>query len=247
MMKQFLALSLSFGLAACGSKSHGSAACGDAIGKGVDQMFANNRKRVEARATGADPDQLKNMLAGMDEMAGKLKAALVTRCSEDAWSDEVIKCFAAAASREDMRGCQAKLPQDAQDKVAADVKATMGGRGMGRGGRHGRVDRAGSDGSGSDLAGSGSGSGSGNVAGSGIIHPNMTPENGMKMPDVDEVGSLTAQLVTLDAAVSAAKNAVAKAQDDSARDAANAKLDDLKKQQDDLKAKLAAAKARKGS
>ncbi len=236
MTKQFLSLSLSLALAACGSKSSGnSAACTDAIGKGVDQMFAKNRQRVEAHANGADPDQVKNQLAGMEEMGGKLKAALVTRCSEDAWSDEVIKCFAGAASREDMRGCQSKLPQDAQDKVAADVKATMGGRGMGRGGRHGRGDQAGSDGS-DAVAG-----------GSGIIHHDMTPANGMQMPDVDEVGSLTAQLVTVDAAVSAAKNAVAKAQSDSERDAANAKLDDLKKQQDDLKAKLAAAKTRKGT
>ncbi len=242
MTKQLLALSLSLAFAACGSKgSRGSAACGDAIGKGVDQMFAKNRKRVEAHATGADPDQLKNQLAGMDEMAGKLKAALVTRCSEDAWPDEVIKCFEGAASREDMRGCQSKLPQESQDKVLADVAKTMGGRGMGRG-RHGRGDQAGSD-------GSDAGSGGGNIAGSGsgIIHHDMTPANGMQMPDVDEVGSLTAQLVTLDAAVSAAKNAVAKAQNDSDRDAATAKLVDLQKQQEDLKAKLTAARARKGT
>src|ERR1700690_4464318 len=104
MTKQFLALTLALALAACGSKSGGSAACGDAIGKAVDQMFAKNRQRVEAHASGADPDLLKDQLAGMDEMAGKLKTALVTRCSEDAWSDEVVKCFDGAASREDMRG-----------------------------------------------------------------------------------------------------------------------------------------------
>ena len=194
-------------------------------------MFAKNRQRVEAHAAGADPDQLKNQLAGMDEMAGKLKTALVTRCTEDAWSDDVVKCFEGAASRNDMRGCQSKLPPDALERVLADVSKTMGGMGMGRGGRHGHGDHMGSDGS--DSAG--------------VIHHGMTPENGMQLPDVDEVGSLTAQLVTMDAAVSAAKNEAAKAQSDADRDAANAKVDELKKQQDELKAKLADAKARKGN
>ena len=116
----------------CGNKSGGASACADAITKGVDTMMAAGAKRMEAMG-----QQGAEMKAKMDEAAVKLKGVITNRCTEDKWSSEVIDCYAKATTREDLKGCRAKLPAEQSAKLQSEelevMRSMMGGMGGMRG------------------------------------------------------------------------------------------------------------------
>ncbi|HEV7554726.1 MAG TPA: hypothetical protein VGO00_04670 [Kofleriaceae bacterium] len=134
-MKKFLILALLLA-AACGSKSDkssdtaagGGDACTVATAKAVDQMIGSRLKRMESRA-GSDMTDRK---AKVEEQAVQLKTVLAKHCNDDKWAADVVDCFGAAATREAMQACRAKLPQDQQQALMADeMKVMMAGRGSG--------------------------------------------------------------------------------------------------------------------
>jgi hypothetical protein len=117
-------------LAFLGCKKGSSASsCADAVTKGVDTMTAAGAKRMES----APPD----MKAKMEEAATKLKGVMTNRCTEDKWSADVISCYAAAAKREDLRNCRAKLPPEQATKLQKEEIDVMTSVGFGGGGRMG--------------------------------------------------------------------------------------------------------------
>ena len=119
MKTLLLFLVTSLALVGCGNKGGSSAACGDAINKGVDSMMAASAKRMEAMNA---PPEMKTKLG---EAAVKLKEVITKRCVEDKWSKEVIDCYAAATSQRDLSGCRAKLPTDQGDKLKGEEIAVM--------------------------------------------------------------------------------------------------------------------------
>lgn len=54
------------------------------------------------------------------------KAILVQRCTQDAWSEDAIRCFSVAATKPVLDGCFAKLP-DAGVKLRAELNLALGG------------------------------------------------------------------------------------------------------------------------
>jgi hypothetical protein len=112
---------------------------------------------------------------------------LAKRCTEDKWPQEVIDCYAAAASQKDFQTCRMKLPQDQAQKLQADQMQVMFGGGKGPGGNgappfHVRapggsgsgVVPPGQDGSGSAAPAQGSGSAA-PAQGSGSAAPAQGP------------------------------------------------------------------------
>lgn len=110
--------------AGCGKKSGGSDApsCADAISKAVGAMPGG---------------------PGGDEVKTKLQAVMTTRCTEDKWSAEVIKCYATEVKdMASMKACRSKLTQEQQDKAMNDIRSVMMGAmgGAGGGPMHGAGD-----------------------------------------------------------------------------------------------------------
>lgn len=119
-------------LAFLGCKKGSSASsCADAVTKGVDTMMAAGAKRMESAPA--------DMKAKMEEASVKLKGVMTNRCTEDKWTADVISCYAAAAKREDLRNCRAKLPPDQAAKLQKEEMDVMMGAGFGgmRGGAMG--------------------------------------------------------------------------------------------------------------
>ena len=120
-MKSLLGIALAFSLFA-GCKKSGSAAsqCSSAISKGVDKMIAIRKEKLEAQGSNLPPE-LKARIAesakNMDKVSGALKQAMTNRCTADKWSADVVKCYDAASSMEEIRACRQKLPADQQQKL----------------------------------------------------------------------------------------------------------------------------------
>jgi hypothetical protein len=115
-----VAVALAVALVACSKKSDDAgkggaagggdaAACADAIAKGVSS------------------------LSGGPEAAGvkdKLQAIYSKHCTENKWSDEVLRCFETASGMTGLRTCRGKLPPDQASKLQAEIMGAMTG-GMG--------------------------------------------------------------------------------------------------------------------
>jgi hypothetical protein len=121
-------------LALLGCKKGGAGGdCASAIGPSVDKMTAAGAKRME---TANVPPEMK---AKMEEAAGKLKVAIINRCTTDKWSADVVDCYKKAEKREDLTACRAKLPEDQAKALHTDELGVMTSLGVGRGmmGGHG--------------------------------------------------------------------------------------------------------------
>lgn len=150
-MKTLLVISCVLSMFGCGSKG-GSAQCGDAVAKGVDNMMANSKKRMETMNA---PPEMKQKL---DEAGAKLKDVIAKHCVDDKWGKDVIDCYSSATTREDLRNCRGKLPPEQGAKLQADEMAVMssmmggmpgrGGPGMMHGGMGGPPGMGGSGGGG---------------------------------------------------------------------------------------------------
>jgi hypothetical protein len=121
-----------------GCKKGGSAAsnCSEAVGKGVDKMIAMRQQKLDEQGSALAPElkaRMEERSKKMGEVAGELKTAITNRCTEDKWSADVIKCYGAAGSMEELRSCREKLPQDQQAKLKSDemqvMMKVMGGMG----------------------------------------------------------------------------------------------------------------------
>jgi hypothetical protein len=107
-------------LVGCTKKSETTAApsCADAV----------------AKAVGAMPGG-----PGGGDVQAKLTSIMTTRCTEDAWPPEVIKCYATQVTdMASMKKCRESLPADKQEKLMAEIRAVMmGAAGAGGGPMHG--------------------------------------------------------------------------------------------------------------
>lgn len=134
-MKITLAAVLALSLFA-GCKKSSTSHCADSINKSVDKMIASRKERLEAQGSALPPEMKARMderAKKMDEVSGSLKQAMTNRCTEDKWSEDVLKCYDGAGSMEEIRKCRQMLPQDQQQKLQADemnvMMKSMGGPG----------------------------------------------------------------------------------------------------------------------
>jgi len=141
----------------------GSSACSVAIGKAVDTMMAGRKKVADAqRAANGLPPQDENQLS---EVATKLRGVLVTRCTEDTWSSQVVACFTNASDFASIKECEKGLtPEQNQKRQQEVMKVMMGGRMGGMGGPGGPMGRMGAGHPGAMMPPAGA---SGGSAGSG--------------------------------------------------------------------------------
>jgi hypothetical protein len=107
-------------VAGCKKKSDTAAgpSCADAITKAVGAMPGG---------------------PGGGDVQAQLKTIMTKRCTEDAWPQDAINCYATQAKdMASMKQCREKLPQDKQDKLMTEIRAVMmGAAGAGGGPMHG--------------------------------------------------------------------------------------------------------------
>jgi hypothetical protein len=127
----------------CKKKAASGGDCAAAINKSMDLAKADMQK-----------------MPGMtDSLMQKMRDVSVTRCKDDKWSADAIKCMTDAATEADSQKCYGKLTPDQQkamNQAAMDaMMAASGGGGMGgsAGGAAGSADM-GSAAAGSAAAGS---------------------------------------------------------------------------------------------
>ena len=108
MKRTSLMFVVALSLAAFGCKKKG-ADCDKAISHSMELSKANMSK-----------------MPGMDDkMLAKLKDVATTRCKEDKWSDDVLKCMSDAKTEPDAQACYGKMPKDQQDKMNKAMMDTM--------------------------------------------------------------------------------------------------------------------------
>lgn len=96
-------------LAAVGCKKAAPPSC-DQIAKGLDAVVQNQLKSSPMAAS----DHVKGIVLSSGE---RMKAVMATRCAQDKWSGEMIKCVAAATDNQSMSACKAKLSADQVQKL----------------------------------------------------------------------------------------------------------------------------------
>lgn len=148
-MRKTLALSVVLALAACGKKEKQSVPAGDCT---VSVDNAINLSKEEFKKSNIP-----------DATVPNIREASITRCKEDKWSNEVLKCFVDAKSNEEVTKCQNKMTKEQNDNIAKAITAAMA-QDQGSGSETPPPPDNGSAGSGS--AGSGS-AGSGGAAAAG--------------------------------------------------------------------------------
>ncbi|HUS27296.1 MAG TPA: hypothetical protein VMZ53_02275 [Kofleriaceae bacterium] len=109
MKKLSLVLLAVLSLAAIGCKSKaGAGDCGAAVNHSMDLSKADMKKM------GTD-----------DKTMAKMVEVGVTRCKEDKWSADAIKCMTNAATMSDAQGCYSKLTADQQKKMNEAAMAVV--------------------------------------------------------------------------------------------------------------------------
>jgi len=112
-MKKIVLVAL-LAAAACSKKGSD---CDTAIAKAMDNFTANMKEHA------TNPQVLERRMGLVD----KLKTTLTERCKADGWSSEATACYAAAANRNDMEGCKAKMTPEQVSKLTADLTQVMMG------------------------------------------------------------------------------------------------------------------------
>ena len=129
--------------------------CGSVIPAAIDRVMPEMAKQM----TGLPPEKVA-------QIGPKMKEVLLTRCVADKWPAEHLACIAVGKTNADMMKCDKSLPQDAKDKLKADLAVAMKDI-LDLGGGPGAMGKPHEDtGSAAPAAGSDSGSGSA-AAGSG--------------------------------------------------------------------------------
>jgi hypothetical protein len=118
-MKKPILILIAVALVACGKKSDDAKKDPAAGGGGGETPSCTvaAAKAVASLGPGADA-------TGMKE---KLQAIYATRCTEDKWPADVIKCYASAAGMQGLTACRGQLPPDLGNKLRSEIMATMAG------------------------------------------------------------------------------------------------------------------------
>jgi hypothetical protein len=119
-MKKLLLLAVVLAIASCkkGDDAAKGPSCADAISKAVATLPAGPATAI----------------------ADRLKGVLITRCTEDKWSPEVIACYGAVTgqnAQKEMTACREKLPPELAQKARAEIQRAMLMSGAMGGGGHG--------------------------------------------------------------------------------------------------------------
>ena len=91
--------------------------CDEAAQHAVDGLI----KRAKDRGSGQLPDDVRAAIAErtqqLEQLAPRLRAVITNRCVDDKWPADVIACYAAVTSMDELRTCRGKLPAEPQAKV----------------------------------------------------------------------------------------------------------------------------------
>ncbi len=102
---------LSLAAFGCKKKSAGSGSGSGAVGGGGDcsAAIANSMEVSKAEMT---------KMPGVDDNAlAKMRDLAVKHCTDDKWSDDVIKCMVGAKTQAEAQGCYGKLTPEQQDTM----------------------------------------------------------------------------------------------------------------------------------
>lgn len=120
-MNKLIWITIVIALAACSKKSDDAAkggAAGGAAGGGAASACANAAGKAVA-----------GLGAGMggNGVAEKLQTILTTRCTEDKWPPDVIKCYESANGMAGMKTCRGKLAPELGQKLLTEITGAMAG------------------------------------------------------------------------------------------------------------------------
>ena len=87
--------------------------CDVEIGKGMDSYTALLKQKT------SNPDALL--------IASKLREATTERCKADKWTAEVVTCYGAIKTPQDIQRCQDKLTEDQRNKLMNELREEMMG------------------------------------------------------------------------------------------------------------------------
>lgn len=76
-------------------------------------------------AVSLSSDELKKSGATPDTVT-KIRESSITRCKEDKWSNEILKCLADAKKADDVSKCQAMMSKEQSDNMAKAIAGAMG-------------------------------------------------------------------------------------------------------------------------
>jgi hypothetical protein len=127
-MKQLIWIALAVALVACSKKSDDAAkgaAVGGAGGGGAGgaTCAAAVSKAVASLGAGMEASGLKEKLLGI----------YTTRCTEDGWPAEAIKCYETAVGMPGLTACRGKLPPEMGTKLITEIRGAMAGAAAGMG------------------------------------------------------------------------------------------------------------------
>jgi hypothetical protein len=100
-------------------------ACG---GKSTEPAApAADCKAAVENAMGLSAAELKKAIPSItDARIAEVKAASITRCTEDGWSGETRNCMAASRTRDDVVKCEQRNTPEQRDKLAHAIAAAAG-------------------------------------------------------------------------------------------------------------------------
>ena len=87
--------------------------CDAEIGKGMDSYTALLKQKT------SNPDALL--------IASKLREATIERCKADKWTVDVVTCYGAIKTPQDIQRCQDKLTEDQRNKLMNELREEMMG------------------------------------------------------------------------------------------------------------------------
>ena len=99
--------------------------CAAIIPGAIDRMMASSKGELTPEA-----------FSRAQQVAPKLKAAIVAVCRDDKWSDEIIDCHRIADTQADVNLCQRKLTDTQRahtDTATQDVLSSFAGSGSAQG------------------------------------------------------------------------------------------------------------------
>jgi hypothetical protein len=219
--------------AACGGKP--SLDCATAIARGLDNV-------TEQLAVNAPDPALR---AGMRAQSARLQGVLIERCTEDKWPSEVISCLASVRERTGVQVCVGQLSEDRRRALLTELRTSLMGQGardLVAGARelleqvgltvalvrYAETARAESDRIAEEAS-----------KAKATFDAAITAAQQAN----EAVARLTRASEQLDQRLGAAVEAVMSARTDAQRAAANAKLEQLKKEAAEVRAQIAAAAA----
>ena len=108
-MRKTLLVAAALALSGCGKK--GSEAKGDCAASVANAISLSAE---EFKKQGLD-----------DATVAKIRESSVTRCKEDKWSNEILKCLADAKKADDVAKCQQMMSKEQSDNMAKAIAGAM--------------------------------------------------------------------------------------------------------------------------